>query len=109
MSQSKENDGVSELSPTPRRIHTYGLSKGNPSLIERLYLSAKMGVEPGQRVSVYSYPMAQRDNPAPGNEAIPMTVEQRAAFLGWYADFQNPHRISLEEFIERAGIRSSPN
>jgi hypothetical protein len=59
---------------------------------------------PTKRRSIYSYPIAQRDNPAPGNEMIPMTSAQRAAFLAWYADFDNPNRISLAEFNRRHGI-----
>ena len=100
-------DGASASSPSPRRVHTYGLARAKgvlPSLEERMALSAALEVQPGERVSIYSYPMAQRDNPPPGFAAIPMTSAQRAAYLGWYGDFRNPHRISLPEFLQRYGI-----
>lgn len=104
---SRPTHGESASSPKPRRVHTYGTGRAGqqiPSLEERMYLSAHLGVQPGERVSIYSYPIMQRDNPAPGHAAIPMTVEQRAAYLGWYGDFRNPRRISLPEFLQRHGI-----
>lgn len=103
-STGQQPDESSRQPLVRRRMHTYLLTGGDhgpPPLEERLHLSAITSIKPDERRSIHSYPMAQRSNPAPGHELIPMTSKQRAAYMAWYADSRNLNRIALRQFLQK--------